>query len=58
MTERMDNYHIEALTPETHGRMKEISYNWLKKYDVLDEEDIPVLEDPFGEVIDRADTSL
>ena len=53
MTDRIDDYHIEDLTPETHERMKEISYHWLKKYDVLDEEDIPVLEDPFGEVIDK-----
>ena len=51
MLNRTDDYHIEDLTPETHGRMKEISYHWLKKYDVLDEEDFPVLEDPFNEVI-------
>ena len=53
MTDRPDDYHIEDLTPKTHERMKEISYHWLKKYDVLDEEDIPVLEDPFSEVIDK-----
>ena len=48
-----DDYRIEDLKPEYHERMKEISYNWLRKYDVLDEEDIPVLEDPFSEVIGK-----
>lgn len=51
MAKITDDYHIEDLTPATHERMKEISYHWLRKYDVLDEEDIPVLEDPFNEVI-------
>ncbi len=51
MMNRTDDYHIEDLTPATHGRMKELSYHWLNKYDVLDEEDIPVLEDPFNEVM-------
>lgn len=58
MTDRIDDYHIEDLTPETYERMKEISYHWLKKYDVLDEEDIPVLEDPFDEVISKGGYSF